>query len=190
MRICLACLLVVISGSDQTAKNWKDRAEYGLYEKVASEYNNGEKLKLLLEWKRLYPDSDFRQERLTLLVLAYENEGRAEAAFAAARELLGGEPGNLLALRALCQSAPQLKDPPAEAAGIVKKAATELLSRLDESFPEQTTRRNLNSMFDSVETAKPARTEQIPNPNRKDQRAEVERIARQALAWANSTEPR
>ena len=180
MRALLACLLLVVSGYGQATKIWKDRAEYDLYDRIARESTGGEKLKLLSEWKRLYPNSDFQRQRLTLFVSAHDAAGQPEETFAAAKELLESDPANLTALRALCKWAPQLKDPPAGTAGFVRKSAEALLARL----PEEPTRRNLNSLLDGMETGKPARTERVSDPDRKEQRAELEQIARKALAWA------
>ncbi len=186
MRTCLACLLLAVCGYSQTTtKNWTDKAEFDLAQRVQQAPTADEKVKLLLEWKALYPKSDMSGLRLVLLVQAYDRQGRPEETFAAARELLNSDPGNLSGLHAVCKWAPRLENPSADAAGFVKKAATELLSRLDEVLPEQTTRRNLNSLWDSVETGKPARTEKTPDQRRMEQRAEVEQIARQALAWAD-----
>jgi hypothetical protein len=44
--------------------------------------------------------------------------------------------------------------------------------------------RNLSSLFDGMETGKPARMVQVADPNRNAQRAELEQTARKALAWA------
>ena len=62
----------------------------------------------------------------------------------------------------LCSWAPRLKAPPEGAAGLVKKTATEVLAELDRIVPASETRREMGSLFDSIETGKPARTVQVP----------------------------
>jgi hypothetical protein len=192
LTLSLLSVFVASSASGQTAtRNWKDRAEYNLCRRISQGPNTGEKLSLLLEWKRLYPDSDFRQLRQEWLVQAYDTAGQAEETFAAARELFESDPSSFVAGRALCYWAPRLKNPPGDAAGIVKKAATQMLARLDDILPGYSTRRNLDSLLEGIETGQPAKTERVSNQEQKDQRAEAERIARQALDWAaNRAQPR
>jgi len=181
------CIILAFPGSCQTpAKNWKDSAEYDLYRRIASESSVGEKLKLLLEWRRMYPASDYTLERQSLFLRTYDSAGQGDEAFAAASELLQRDPSDVTAMLLLCYWAPRLKAPPEGAAGLVKKTATEVLARLDQIIPTSYTRREMGSLFDSIETGKPARTEQVSPPARKEQRARVEQDARQALNWANA----
>ncbi len=181
------CTILVLPSSCQTmAKSWKDRAEFDLYERISRESNVSEKLKLLLEWRRMYPASDFTRERQSLFLRTYDSAGQGDEAVAAASELLQSDPSDVTAMLLLCYWAPRLKAPPEGAAGLVKKAATQVLARLDQDFPMSSTRREIGSFFDSIESGKPARTEQVSNQARKQQRAKAEQVARQALDWANA----
>ena len=167
-----------------TAPKWTDSAEYNLYARMMSESNASEKVKLLLEWRRLYPASELAQARLSLLLSAYHSAGLGDEAFAAASELLQSDPSNAMAKYLLCSWAPRLKAPPEGAAGLVKKTATEVLAQLDQIVPASETRREVGSLFDGIETGKPARTVQVPA--RQEPRAKAEQAARQALDWANA----
>ena len=181
------CIILTFPGTCQTtAKNWKDRAEYDLAARIAKESNASEKLKLLLEWRTLYPTSDFTRERQSLFLQTYDSAGQGDEAFATASELLQSDPSNLMAKYLLCSWAPRLKAPPEGAARLVKKTASEVLAQLDQILPASDTRREMDSFFDNIETDKPARTEQVSPPDRKQQRAKVEQVARQALNWANA----
>ena len=181
------CIILAVPGSCQTAaKSWKDRAEFDLYGRVASESNASEKLKLLLEWRRLYPASDFTRERQSLFLRTYDSAGQGDEAFAAASELLQSDPSDVTAMLLLCYWAPRLKAPSEGAAGLVKRVATELLARLDQILPTSSARREMGSFFDNIETGKLARSEQVPSQVRKEQRAKAEHVARQALDWVNA----
>ena len=176
-------IILAFPGTGQTApKNWKNRAEYDLYARIASESSVSEKLKMLVEWRRSYPASDFTRERQFLFLRTYDAAGKGDEAFAAASELLQSDPSDLTAMLLLCSWAPRLKAPPEGSAGLVKKAATELLARLDQA----STRREMGSFFDGIETGQPARTEQVSSQARKEQRAKAEQAARQALEWAKA----
>jgi hypothetical protein len=183
----VVCSILVFPGFCQTAtRAWKDRAEYKLYAQIDSETDVSTKLNLLLEWRRLYRASDFAPERQRLFLLAYDSKGRGDEAFAAASELLQSNPDEPNAMLLLCYWAPHLKAPPVGAAGLVKKVATQVLARLDQFIPERAARRDLGSLFDSIESGKPVATEQASGQARKEQRAKVELVARQALDWANT----
>jgi len=166
------------------AKSWKDRAEFDLCDRITREPDPGEKLKLLLDWRRLYPATDFARERQSMFLRAYDEAGQGDQAFEAARELLETDSSNLMAMLVLCRWAPTLKKPPEGAAGLVKKAAAELLTRLDQAL--STTRREMTSFFEGIDTGQPARTEQVPDKARPEQRARAEQVARQALEWASA----
>jgi hypothetical protein len=186
LMAAVVCVILAFPGSCQTpAKNWKDRAEYDLYRRIASESSVGEKMKLLLEWRRMYPASDFTLVRQSLFLRAYDSAGQGDEAFAAASELLQRDPSDVTAMLLLCYWAPRLKAPPEGAAGLVKKAATGVLAQLDQVLPTSFARRDMGSFFDSLETGKPPRTEQVSSEARKEQRAKAEQVARQALDRAN-----
>ena len=191
MRIGLVavvlCIILAFPSAGQTSpRTWKDRSEYDLANRITSESNPDEQLKLLLEWRRLYPASDFTRERQLLFLRTYDAAGQGDEAFAAASDLLQTDPSDLTAMLLLCAWAPRLKAPPEGAAALVKKTATDLLNRLDEVLPAFQKRREMGSFFDGIETGKAARTQQVPNQDRKEQRAKAELAARQALEWAKA----
>ncbi len=82
-----------LSPAEPTVRKWKDRAEYDLYSGIVKESNASEKLKLLLEWRRLYPGSEFTRERESMLLRFMTPRGRGSAgpakAFSLAAECTG-----------------------------------------------------------------------------------------------------
>ncbi len=106
------CSILALPGSCQTAaNNWKDSTEFDLYDRIFRESNANEKLKLLLEWRRLYPASDYARERQALFLRTYDSAGQGDEAFAAASELLQSDPPDVTAMLLLCYWAPRLKAP-------------------------------------------------------------------------------
>jgi TonB family protein len=67
---------VQLSPAEPTVRKWKDKAEYDLYSGIVKEPNASEKLKLLLEWQRLYPGSEFTRERQSMLLRVYDSAGQ------------------------------------------------------------------------------------------------------------------
>ena len=130
LAVTVLCLILTFPVTCQTtAPRWTDIAEYNLYARMLKESNASEKVKLLLEWRRLYPASELAQTRQRLLVSAYDSAGLGDEAFAAASELLQSDPSSVTAMYLLCFWAPHLKAPPEGAARLVKKTATEVLAQ-------------------------------------------------------------
>ena len=185
------CLLLAAPVAGQTStRNWKDRAEYNLYESVSRAPDTNERLRLLTEWERLYPSSDFNLERLRTFVLAHDAAGQGNEACARAQRLFALAPSDMTAMWALCRWGPRLKQASPEATAVVRKAATDLLDRLDELVPDGRSRREMGSLFDNIENGAPVRTERSTDARRQELRAKTEQLAREALAWANAREVR
>jgi hypothetical protein len=58
------------AGQQAPAKNYKDKAEYDLYSKVTQTTDPKAQLELLKTWEDKYPETDFKEERLTYFVNA------------------------------------------------------------------------------------------------------------------------
>ena len=52
-------------------KNWKDRAEYDLYNAIAKESDPGKRVALLNSWKEKYPTSDYTLQRQDIYCQTY-----------------------------------------------------------------------------------------------------------------------
>lgn len=118
----------------QAQKNWKDRAEYDLYESITKEQNPTTKLGLLNSWKEKYPASEYKDMRAALVMDTYRQLGKGKEMMEAAKEVLAIDPKNLSGLYWMNLLTISLKDTSPAALEQGDKAAKELLASLDETF--------------------------------------------------------
>src|SRR5579884_819980 len=52
-------------------KNWKDRAEYDLYDAISKDTNPQSRLEKLKQWQEKYPTSDFADLRQEVMLKTY-----------------------------------------------------------------------------------------------------------------------
>src|SRR3954451_5896329 len=71
---------------------WKDRAEYDLFDAIQKEQDPKKKVGLLNQWKEKYPGSEFKKVRAGLLVQSYQAAGDIPNLVAASRELIDSDP--------------------------------------------------------------------------------------------------
>src|ERR1700690_3556290 len=74
------------------AKNWKDRAEYDLYDSITKEAMPAARLASLEKWKSGYPQSDYADGRLKAYLITYQQMNNHRAAFDTATEILKADP--------------------------------------------------------------------------------------------------
>lgn len=123
------------SGSSQAPqKNWKDRAEYDLYESITNETTPAKRLELLNSWKEKYPSSEFDDVRLQVMMATYAQMGRQGDALKIAGEILAKDPNNLQALSSALTSIFSAQNPTPEQLAIADKAANQVLSNADTLF--------------------------------------------------------
>lgn len=79
-------------------KNFKDRAEYDLYDAINKDANPKSKLEKLQQWEKQYPQTEWLTERQTLFVTTYAGLGQAKETTDAAKTLLASDPKNFTAL--------------------------------------------------------------------------------------------
>lgn len=97
----LLVLLVSSLGAQEKKKEWKDRAEYDLYESITKTQDANQWLTALDKWKQQYPQSDYADVRRQLYLETYRMLNKPKEAFSAAQEVLKDNPNNLVALSAL-----------------------------------------------------------------------------------------
>jgi tetratricopeptide (TPR) repeat protein len=90
------------SGAEKK-KEWKERAEYELYESVTKSQDPNQWLATLDKWKAQYPQSDFADLRRQLYLASYRALQRPRQIFDAAEDVLGDNPNNLVALSAIVE---------------------------------------------------------------------------------------
>jgi hypothetical protein len=121
-------------------RQWKDRAEYDLYEAARTATDANVALQKLNEWKEKYPTTNFDKERRTLFLQTYAKLNQGQKAIDAAKDMLQLDPGDFTALYYIALLTPQLyanatQPPPADALDQAQKAANSLLNGgLDKQF--------------------------------------------------------
>ncbi|MGH9630004.1 MAG: hypothetical protein ACRD7E_16925 [Bryobacteraceae bacterium] len=146
-------------------KNWKDRAEFDLFEQIRTEKSPQKKLELLNTYKTKYPETDFKQERLLLYLNTYQALNQFDKVYATAKEILASDPKDVTALYYITLLTPQLNNQDPAALDTAEKAANGLLSNLDTIFSAE---------------KKPATTSE---PQWKKERSNMEALGHKTLGW-------
>ena len=97
----LAAVLALGLGAQEKKKEWKDRAEYDLYDSITKTSDANAWLSTLDKWKAQYPQSDYADVRRQMYLAAYRQLNRPREGFNAALEVLKDNPNNLVALSAV-----------------------------------------------------------------------------------------
>jgi len=79
-------------------KNWKDRAEFDLYDAITKDTNAKTRLEKLQQWQTQYPTTDYNTERKTLFVTTYAALNLPKETTEAAKQLLADDPKSFTAL--------------------------------------------------------------------------------------------
>jgi len=79
-------------------KNWKDRAEYDLYDAITKDTNAKTRLDKLQQWEKLYPQTEWLTERRTMFVTTHAALNQPKETTDAAKALLAADPKNFTAL--------------------------------------------------------------------------------------------
>jgi hypothetical protein len=149
----------------QKQPQWKDRAEYDLYESITKQADAKKALELLDSWKQKYPTSEYAEERLRWYIETHRKLNSAAGMMAAAKEWLGLNPKSIQALYYVNLLTPSLNDTSPDALAFSEKAGKSLLAHLDEFFaPEK----------------KPAGTSEA---DWKKGRADMAALAHRTLGW-------
>ena len=120
-------------------RQWKDRAEYDLYDSILKSTDGNAALQKLNEWKEKYKETNFDKERRTLYLNNYVKTGKTQEAINAAKDLLALDPGDFTALYYITLLTPQLgasgQPLTADAYDQADKAANSILNGgLDKQF--------------------------------------------------------
>lgn len=112
----------------QTQKKVKDRGEWELFNNVTKETDPAKKIAILNEWKEKYPESDYKLDRLVMLLQNYMALKQWPNAINAAKEALSVDPGNLQASYCAAYVTPYLNSAAPDALATGEKAAYDLLA--------------------------------------------------------------
>jgi tetratricopeptide (TPR) repeat protein len=148
--------------SSAPQKNWKDRAEYDLFDAITKDSNPKTKLEKLQQWLKQYPQTDYVSERRSLLLAAYFQVGMAKEATDIAKQILAADPNNFSALFITVSFTQALagQNPTPDVLDQGETAAKALLANLDKIPPNFT------------------------EEQWKNQRPQIEALAHTTLGWA------
>jgi tetratricopeptide (TPR) repeat protein len=98
--IVVTALAASLLAQAPAAKNWKDRAEYDLYEAITKpDATPAARLANLDKWKSSYPTSDYADVRLKAYLITYQQMNNHRAAFDTATEILKADPADQAAIQ-------------------------------------------------------------------------------------------
>jgi hypothetical protein len=132
----VACLMAAGIASRGQQRNYKDRAEYDLYNEVAQDFTGSNFAKAVADldrWSQKYPDSEFKDDRQVLYVRAYAGSSQPAKAVDAAAVVLGDEKLSstnsadmLRVLYAVVSSIQRIADPSSQQLATAEQAAHRL----------------------------------------------------------------
>jgi len=138
--VVVLSLVPLLSAQDKK-KEWKDRAEYDIYESITKTQDPNQWLAALDKWKSQFPQSDYADIRRQLYLETYRTLNKPREAFNAAEEVLKDNPNNLVALSAMVQYvytlAPFGSNPPAADLEAAEKAAQQILTNLEAIYSKE-----------------------------------------------------
>ena len=155
--LCLAPISIrgqaTSPSSSAPQKNWKDRAEYDLFDAITKDNNPKTKLEKLQQWVKQYPQTDYVSERRTLLLATYFQVGMAKEAAEVAKQVLADDPNNFGALYITVSFTQALagQNPTPDVLDQGEKAAKALLGNLDKT-PSNFTEEQWKNQKPQVET--------------------------------------
>jgi len=119
---------------------WKDRTEYDLFEAARTGKDPAANIDKLDQWKKQYPDSQFKDQRLALYLTNYVQQGKIQDAVRTAKDILATDPNSFTALYYITLYTPALAPPgggavPADILDQGDKAAQGMLANLDKQKP-------------------------------------------------------
>lgn len=95
---CCALLGMAVWGQQQEQSPWKDRAEYDLYNSMASEADPSKKLQLIDSYMQKYPESKFKLAVYLMYTLTYQQLKQPEKMYESAQKVLELDPKNIQGL--------------------------------------------------------------------------------------------
>lgn len=113
---------------------WKDRAEYDLYDSILKTQDNNTKLGLLQSWEQKYPQTDYSEARHQLIVQTYQGLGKAKEMMDAAKKMAAAHPKAFFSLYWINLLTVSLNDTSPAALADGEKYAKEFLGILPETF--------------------------------------------------------
>jgi tetratricopeptide (TPR) repeat protein len=144
---------------------WKDRAEYDLYDSILKAQDNNTKLGLLQSWAQKYPQTDYLEARHQLTVQTYQALGKGKEMMEAAKKMAADSPKSFFALYWINLLTVSLNETSPAALADGEKYANAFLGIMDETFDPS------------------KRKAEVSEEAWKKERATMESLAYRALGW-------
>ena len=126
-------LTFVLAAQDKKPE-WKDRAEYDLYDTARNDANPTSRLATLEKWKQQYPSSDFADGRKDMILTTYQQLNQQRQVIEAAQDILKDKPNNFHAISAILGAVQALKPPTPADLDLAEKTTNYLLDNLDQVY--------------------------------------------------------
>ncbi|MDA1233435.1 MAG: hypothetical protein O3A53_01390 [Acidobacteria bacterium] len=126
--VLLAASAAFPAPQEAAEKQPKDMAEYELINKTFEEADPATKLQLLAEWQEKYPESDYKEDRLRLVMRTNQAAGKLAEAIGGAEEVLRQFPGDFEANLTIATLTPGLGSESAEVLSAGEKASSSLIA--------------------------------------------------------------
>lgn len=163
--IALFCLGGLILLGQAKQPQWKDRAEFDLFELIRKEQNPQAKLQLLQQWEQKYPQTDFKDGRFELMVQTYQQLGKAKEMMETAKAWVAFNPKAITGWYWINLLSISMNDTSPAALDQAEKAAKALLEQIEDALSP---------------AKKPA---QATEEQWKQQRSTMEYVAYRTLGW-------
>ncbi len=131
--VALSTLTALTAWPQAKQPQWKDRAEYDLYDSISKEQNPQTKLGLLSQWKQKYPTSEYKDLRYQTLLDTHRVMNNAKGMYDTAKEMIAENPKSFLGLYWLNLLTVSMGDK-SERPGDGEKAGKAFLAIMDETF--------------------------------------------------------
>jgi hypothetical protein len=115
-------------------KNWKDRAEYDLYDTITKDATPASRLQNLEKWKSQYPQSEYADVRQKIYLVTYQQMMNHRAAFDTATEILKSDPNDLTSLTEIVGYGLTLMPPSKADLDTIEKTSRYILDNIDKIY--------------------------------------------------------
>lgn len=126
--LLLAASAAFPSPQEAKEKQPKDMAEYELASKTLGEADPVKKLQYVTEWIEKYPESDYKEDRLRLIMRTNQQALKLPEAIAGAKEVLAQFPGDFEANLTIATLTPAIGGDSADVLATGEKAASGLIA--------------------------------------------------------------
>lgn len=122
------------AAAEQAQKNWVDRTEFDMFQDMTKEEDASKRLEKIQAWREKYPNTQFKQEGLTLTLNAYTQLSKFPEVIATAKDILQIDPLDVTSLYWLASLTPKTNDTSADALSTGEMAASALAMNGDKVF--------------------------------------------------------